>query len=169
MSERPERKKQAEMIVDLLRRKPQASGPSHSKKIKKNRKRVSRPAVSSPRSEESFRLAQDDSGRMVKVRFRVLEPPPKASPDTNSESIWSMVEGALKAHNSRKVISENFYSKMSKDPASNSIFLTNNDNSEDQFELCRGISGKNNSASKPTLERGFLEALKTRFKIGYLF
>ena len=161
MSERPERKKQAEMIVDLLRRRSVAGSVGPAKKVQKKRRRASKPTVS-PKSEGSTRAAKLGCGRNVRVHFKILEQPPR-----EEESIWAMVENTLGRLGPR-VVSENFYSQIISDSDSNAVLLTNSSNPDDCFELCRGRSDLSARTQAP-LDPILINHSKARFNIEYLF
>lgn len=175
MSERPDRQKQADVIVNSLRRSIQRTAPPPSKKIKRQKRRTNRSSPSpslSGQSAASYQLLRTADGKAKKVRFKVLEQPPAEEP-VRQVNVGLAMYNVLQRLIKDKFVTENFYSYVSVDPESNAVLLRNQENGDDCFELCRGgasaVAVGGGGAAEAVLDRETVQLMKEKFKIEYLF
>ena len=167
MSERPERNKQAEMIVNALRQKHSRTNFHSSKRIKKMKRRQGRQEPSSPAlSDSSFLLMRTPSGQQKKVAFRIIQDPPEI-PKVNFNLV---LNNALRKFLDSRLVTENFYSVVQNDRENNSILLRNTENREDYFELQKGSSPSSVSGETSMgVDQEVVQDLKNKYRIEYLF
>ncbi len=171
------RRAQAEHIVNSLKMRTKNGGPAPSKRVKKSKRRSetrkgsqSSKSAQTP-SDTSGLWFRDDDGRVRTVEILVGPAPEVSQPNAGGPTLFSSMFREIAQKFKAQITAGNtIYSNVFCDKENSRVYLAEQKNGAEQFELSRKDLNRSQSNADSALLNGMdFEKLKVEYKLNYLY